>query len=119
MVTLRRVRAIIICFLFGGVLHGLIHIFWSERISYTIGLVFMTLSLITSVFSYTKIFLKLRQHQAHVQDHIHDQAQPNGGGIPLSIARYKKAVSSIAWVQLALIAAICRLVLWLCYGYGT
>ena len=33
--------------------------------------------------------------------------QPNGGGTPLNIARYKKTVSSIAWVQLALV--ICYL----------
>ena len=30
-------------------------------------------------------------------------AQPNGGEIPLNIARYRKTVSSIVWVQLALV----------------
>jgi len=45
--------------------------------------------------------LKLRQQQAQVQG-IH-QGQPNREGIPLNIARYKKTVSSIAYVQLALV----------------
>ena len=103
-VTLRRVRTVIICFLLIGVSVALIRIFWSKSISHNLGLVFVILSLVISVFSYTKIFLRLRQHQAHVQDRVHDQAQPSRGGIPLNIARYKKTVSSIAWVQLALLA---------------
>ena len=103
-VTLRRVRAVVICFLLVGVSVGLIRFFWSGRISHNVGLVFIIIFLVISVFSYTKIFLRLRQHHAHVQDRVHDQTQPNRGGIPLNIARYKKTVSSIAWVQLALVA---------------
>ena len=102
-VTLWRVRAVIICFLLVFVSVGLINIFYSTRISFTIALVCIILSLVFSVYSYAKIFLRLRQHQGQVQGYSH-QVQPNGGGIPLNIARYKKTVSSIAWVQLALIA---------------
>ena len=85
--------------------HGsvaLIRAFWSKLISNSIALVSVILSIVVALFSYTKIFLGLRQHQAHFQVHAHDQAQSNGGGIPLNIERYKKTVSSIPWVQLAL-----------------
>ena len=103
-VTLRRVREVVIFFLSGVVSVGFIRFFWSKRISRTLGLVFIVLYLVISIFSYTKIFLRLRHHQVHVHDNVHDQAQPNGGGIPLNIARYKRTVSSIAWVQLVLVA---------------
>ncbi|XP_078342962.1 melanocortin receptor 4-like [Oculina patagonica] len=100
-VTVRRVRAVVICFWLIGAFCGSMH-FLNDRISRIVVFVFLILSLVTSTFSYTKIHLTLRQHQASVQDHVH-QGQPNGGGIPLNIARYKKTVSSIAWVQLALV----------------
>ena len=35
------------------------------------------------------------------------QGQGNGGGIPFSIARFKKTVSSVLWVQLTLVACYC------------
>ena len=73
-VTLRRVHAVVICFLLVGVSVGLIRFFWSRRILHNVGLVFIIIFLVISVFSYTKIFLRLRQHQAHVHDNVHDQA---------------------------------------------
>ncbi|XP_067050207.1 melanocyte-stimulating hormone receptor-like [Acropora muricata] len=85
-VTLRRVRCLVVC-LFAG-------------------FVVVITSLFLSVFSYSKIFLKLRQHQAQVrQQHVgQEQAPPaSGGGIPMNIERYKKIVYTIAWVQLALV----------------
>ena len=61
-------------------------------------------SLATSILCYMMIHLKLRHQQAQVQNHV-QQGQVHGGGIPaLNIARYKKSVSSILWVQLTLIA---------------
>ena len=84
--------------------HGsvaLIRAFWSKLISNSIALVSVILSIVVALFSYTKIFLGLRQHQAHLQVHAHDQAQSSGKS-PLNIERYKKTVSSIPWVQLAL-----------------
>ena len=53
----------------------------------------------TSFLSYVKIFLVLRQYQTQVQD----RQQPSQA-ISLNITRYKKAVSSALWVQLALLA---------------
>jgi len=76
--------------------------FWNQNIAWIVIIFFGVISLITSLFSYTKIYLKLRQHQTQVQEYS-NQGQPIGGGMPLNIVRYKKTVSSIAWVQLALV----------------
>ena len=64
--------------------------------------IFFTLFLSISLFSYTKIVLRLRQHQSSVRDNVH-QGQANIGGIPLNLERYKKTVVSVALVQLALV----------------
>ena len=100
-VTLRRTRAVIVCFFVTAVICGTMH-FWNQNIAWIAIIFFGVVSLITSILSYTKIYLKLRQHQAQVQEHS-NQGQPIGRGIPLNIARYKKTVSSIAWVQLVLL----------------
>ena len=99
--TLRRTRAFTVCFFVIGVSCGAFS-FWSFIISWVVINVVGVLSLIISILSYTKIYFTLRQHQAQVQDHVH-QGQPKGGENPLGIARYKNTVSSIAWVQLALL----------------
>ncbi|KAL9960134.1 hypothetical protein ACROYT_G033544 [Oculina patagonica] len=65
--------------------------------------VVVALCMITATFCYTKIYSMLRHHQATVQGHV-KQGQPNGGGIPLNIARYRKTVSSALWVQITLVA---------------
>ena len=72
---------------------------WNELISswyiYSIGL----LCVVTSIYCYTRIFLRLRNHQTQVQDNV--EGQPNQT-IPQNIARYKKTVSSALWLQLTL-----------------
>ena len=56
--------------------------------------------LVITIISYTKIFRTLNRHQAEVQGRVQQQpSQPNA----LNMARYKKAVYSALWVQLALI----------------
>ncbi|XP_078342975.1 melanocortin receptor 5-like [Oculina patagonica] len=97
--TLRRVRAVIICFWMIAVSCALMA-FWDIRITRTAAFVLGIISIACSVFSYMKIYLTLRHHQLQV--HVH-QGQPNRGRIPLNIARYKKSVSSVLWVQLALV----------------
>ena len=57
---------------------------------------------VISIASYTKIFRTLRRHQAEAQDHV--QQQPSQA-TALNMARYRKAVNSALWVQLAL--AVC------------
>ena len=61
---------------------------------------FSSVSVVTTIFAYTKIFLSLRQNQIRVQNHV-AQRQPSQP-IPLNIARYRKAVYSALWVQGAL-----------------
>ena len=61
------------------------------------------LCIIVSACCYTKIYRTLHHHQAQVQQHVH-QGQANGGEIPLNIARYRRSVSSMIWVQISLLA---------------
>ena len=99
-VTLRRVRAVVICFWLIGVSCASIF-FWNSSIAFSLALALVTVSIAASVLSYTKIYLKLRHHQLQVN---FPQGQPNGGRIPLNIARYKRSVFSVLWVQIALVA---------------
>ena len=71
------------------------------------------LSVVISILSYAMIFLKLRNNRTHVLNNHPHRQQSNEGGIPLNIARYKKTVSSIARVQLALV--ICYLPFIICF----
>ena len=102
-VTLRRVRCLVVCLWLLVIVISFIYSLSSRVIANSVGFVLIIACLFLSVFSYAKIFLKLRQHQAQVrQQHVgHEQA--NGDGIPLDIEQYKKIVSTIAWVQLALL----------------
>ena len=104
-VTLRRVRVAIFCFWFIGASVGSIRE-WRKDITLVLAFAFLTLSLVTSIFCYTRIHLKLRHRQVQLQNSF-PLSHTTGGGIPLNITRYKKSVSSILWVQLALLA---------CYG---
>ncbi|XP_078342589.1 adenosine receptor A3-like [Oculina patagonica] len=101
-VTLRRVRGVITCFWLIAVLTGWLWV-WRRDIANKGASVALILCLVTSIFCYTRIHLKLRHQQAQVQNNV-PHAQQNGERIPLNIARYKKTVSSIMWVQLALVA---------------
>ena len=98
-VTLRRIRACTACSWMMSVVLGSMY-FWENRVLWITSFIFVILCLVTSIFSYTKINLTLRHHQAQIQAH---QEQLDGGGPPLDITRYKKTVSSILWVQLTLL----------------
>ena len=65
------------------------------------GYVFIPLCLVTSVTSYTKIFLKLHHLQTQAQRRVQQEQtkQPS----PLNIEGYRKVVSSALWVQCALV----------------
>ena len=111
-VTLRRVRVVICCVWSFAVLNSASYvatkiifrfdITWNyDFLRWTFfGLIILSITI--STFSYVKIFFTLRHQQAQVQDHV-QAGQLNGGGNPPNIARYKKTVWSIAWVQLALL----------------
>ena len=60
---------------------------------------------VTTICTYTKIFMSLRHNQIHVQNHV-VQGQSSQANT-LNIARYRKAVYSALWVQVTLV--ICYL----------
>ena len=101
-VTLRRTRLVITCVWLKTPSFGWLWL-WRIDIAFKAGAVGLILCLVTSIFCYTRIHLKLRHQQAQVQNNV-PHGQQNAEGIPQNIARYKKTVSSIKWVQLALVA---------------
>ena len=112
-VTLCRVRVVIACVWFIAVSNASLFCvarilshdklklasFWTPR-------AFAIFSIIVSTFSYTKIFLTLRHQQAQVRDHVQPEQSSRVRSV-LNIARYKKTVYSVAWIQFAMLA---------CYG---
>ncbi|XP_078350020.1 adenosine receptor A3-like [Oculina patagonica] len=72
--------------------------FWNHLITLWYSYVVIPLCLVISITSYTKIFYTLRHIRNPIQNEQQNQA------IPLNIARYRKAVSSVLWVQLTLLA---------------
>ena len=99
-VTLKRTYLTVIVFWVVSIVTGTIYL-WNPLITRWYGSIGIPLCLVTSIFSYTKIFLTLRHNQIQVQNHV-SQGQPNQA-IPLNIARYRKAVSSALWVQITLV----------------
>ncbi|XP_078343451.1 melanocortin receptor 4-like [Oculina patagonica] len=99
-VTLRRVRALVVTFwllctasAFMLAYHPFISVVFCATV--------FILSIATSTFSYSKIYRMLRHHQADV--HVH-QGPPNRAGVPLNIARYRKIVTIALWLQMTLVA---------------
>ena len=112
-VTLRRVRVVIACVWFIAVSNAsLLCVAWilshdklQLALSWTLR-AFIFFSIIVSTFSYTKIFFTLRHQQAQVRDHVQPEQSSTVRSV-LNIARYKKTVYSVAWIQFAMLA---------CYG---
>ena len=100
-VTLKRTYVIAATFWILPVGAGSISISHSRIIRWYSILVIALCSVI-SIASYTKISRTLRHHQAQVQDHVQQQPSQETA---LNMERYRKAVSSALWVQLAL--AVC------------
>ena len=106
-VKLKRVRVVVFCFCLISVLCSFMFLFWDRNIVVATLTVLGMLTIITSLLSYTTIFIKRRLHQATMHrtlqcnDH---HGQPVGEGIPAwNIAQYKTTVTSIALVQSALV----------------
>ena len=70
---------------------------WNNLITTWYGYIGISLCLVIASFSYSIIFWKLRQHQT--QSHVQTNAETS----PLNVTRYKRAVTSALWLQLALI----------------
>ena len=101
-VTLRRVRVIIICFWLIAGSTTAISILCGNNISLFLIPIYTTVSVVTSIFCYSRIHFRIRHHQVQLLNNV-PQGQPNEGSIPLNIARYKKTVVTVSWVQLALV----------------
>ena len=99
-VTLKRIYRIIVVFWVLSTA-GATMLLWNKRITLWYDCVVVALCVVTSTFSYTKIFLTLRHNQIHAQGNV-NQGQPSQT-VQLNIARYKRTVSSALWVQVALV----------------
>ena len=102
-VTLKRVRIAVACCWLTALVIALVIFLTGGKIFPRIAMILIILSVIISLSSYTKIVLKLRQHQTSVQENVH-QGMANAGGVPVNLEQYKRTVVSIALVQVALIA---------------
>ena len=98
-VTLRRTYIILAIFWIVSLVSGLFfHL--NYRITFWLSVTGAPLCLVISIASYTKSFRAISHHQAQIQDYAQQQpSQPNA----LNMARYRKAVYSALWVQLALV----------------
>ena len=112
-VTLCRVRVLIACVWFIAISNAsLFCVAWIlshdklQLASWWTLRAFTIFSIIVSTFSYSKIFFTLRHQQAQVGDHVQPEQSSRARSV-LNIARYKKTVYSVAWIQFAMLA---------CYG---
>ena len=102
-VTLERIYIMLAAFWVLSSLTGLCCIL-NYRIALWLGRISISLFLLISIISYTKIFRTLSHYQAEVQHHVQQQpSQPNA----LNMVKYsRKAVYSALWVQFALLFVI-------------
>ena len=100
-VTLRRTYMVIVIFWIVSAVASILYLL-NRLIPIWYGYIPIPLCLVTSIASYTNIFLKLRHHKVQVQGHT--QHEQPGQINPLSMERYGKAVSSALWVQCTLVA---------------
>ena len=112
-VTLCRVRVVMACVWFIAVsnasLYCLAWILFKFNVTDASWWMFLALkmvSVIIAIFSYIKIFFTLRHQQVQVQGHVQPEQSIRVRSV-LNIARYKKTVYSVAWIQFAMFA---------CYG---
>ena len=104
-VTLCRVRVVIACVWFIAVSNASLYsvasiVFHTSWWTFRALVIF---SIIVSTFSYTKIFFTLRHQQAHVQNHVQPEQSSRVRSV-LNIARYKKTVYTVAWIQFVMLA---------------
>ena len=121
MVTLRRVWVVVVCIWSISALTSTGASFsvskTMQKVANSTFYVLVIISVKISAFSYVRMFFTLRRQQAQIHENL-QQEQTNWGRNQLNIARYKKTVYSIAWVQLALL--ICYLpcsLLWMLHYF--
>ena len=99
-VTLRRAYGTIIAFWAVSTGCSTIKLFLNSNIRKWCDASFISLCLVTSTYSYTRIFTNLRHRQNQLQDQVQQPNQTNH----LNIGRYRKAVSTALWLQFTLVA---------------
>ena len=104
-VTLRRVVLIVVAFWVMSLAGASSVFFGYFQISAWYGHILIALCLVTSTFSYAKIYQTLHQHRIQIKHQVHRDQLANRAISPLNMARYKKAVSTAMWIQLIL--AVC------------
>ena len=97
-VTLKRAYVVVVLFWVLSVLAAISYLF-NDLITFWYGYIVISLCVVISISSYTKIFLTLRGHRKQVQNNTQQQSQ----GTHLDLARYRKAVFNTLWVKLALV----------------
>ena len=101
LVTLKRTYLIIAIFWIMSAVSS-ISFLGNHLVTLWYGYLVIPLCLVTSIASYTKIFLKLRHHH-QIQKQRHVQQEQPSQPVLLNIERYRKAVFSALWVQCALV----------------
>ena len=104
-VALKRVVLIVVAFWVMSIAGASSVFFRYSQISAWYGHILIALCLVTSTFSYAKIYQTLHQHRIQIQHQVHRDHLANWAISPLNMARYKKAVSTAMWIQLIL--AVC------------
>ena len=113
-VTLRRVRVVMACVWFIAVSNASLRLVNVIQFKYKVlsacsfwtFIALIMVSIIVSLFSYIKIFFTFRHQQTQVRDHVQPEQSSRVRSV-LNIARYKKTVYTVAWIQFAMLA---------CYG---
>ena len=111
-VTIRRVRVFLIMSWLFSIAASLTYLFVELLIHTLITCIGLLICVAVSTFCYTKIYLTLRRHHSQVHDNIQEDPTSEGR-TPLNMARYRKTVSSVLWVQMSLV--LC----YLPYGLAT
>ena len=105
-VTLKRAYAIITILWAITIVAATMH-FVNHVVASWIGNIGIILCLITSILSYTKIFLTLRKNQ--IQPRGRDSQAQSTQPTSMNMARYRKAVSSTLWIQVIFNLVVCYL----------
>ena len=101
-VTLKRTYATITLLWLVSTINATMYLL-NPQITYLSANIGIALCLVTSILVYSRIFLTLRHNQIQVQGHVSQAQQRQSPAIPLNIARYRKAVSSVLWVQVTVV----------------
>ena len=99
-VTLRRAYGTVIVFWAVSTVFSISGLFLDSNTRKWRAASFVSLCLVTSTYSYTRIFINLHHRQNQLQDQVQQPNQTN----QLNIGRYRKAVSTALWLQLTLVA---------------